>query len=97
MEAQRALSDLSPHMSHRLTQALVTASSPLLIGVVHLPPLPGSSRFSGDMSGLVDVALRDAEAIMAGGMDGYIVGIPGTMPSGVTPRRRYGATSSAPT
>ena len=73
MEAQRALSDLSPRMSHRLTQALVTASSPLLIGVVHLPPLPGSSRFSGDMSGLVDVALRDAEAIMAGGMDGYIV------------------------
>ena len=46
---------------------------PLLLGVVHLLALPGSPGFAGDMSAIVSAAKADAEAIMSGGMDGYIV------------------------
>jgi membrane complex biogenesis BtpA family protein len=44
-----------------------------LIGVVHLAPLPGSPRWEGSMHAVVDRALVDAEAYVAGGFDGFIV------------------------
>jgi len=44
-----------------------------LVGMVHLGPLPGSPRFSGSMAEVVDRAVSDAEAILAGGFDGVLV------------------------
>ncbi len=45
---------------------------PVVIGVVHLPPLPGSPR-GGDVEEAVDRALEDAGALEDGGVDGVIV------------------------
>jgi membrane complex biogenesis BtpA family protein len=44
-----------------------------LIGVVHLPPLPGAPRHRGTMRALVERALRDARAYLDQGMDGLII------------------------
>ena len=51
-----------------------------LIGVVHLPPLPGSPRFGGSMDVLADRAMRDARAYVEGGLDGLILENYGDMP-----------------
>ena len=61
-------------MPHRLIKPSSEANrSPLLLGVVHLHPLPGSPGYQGDMDAVVKAALSDAEALIAGGMDGFIV------------------------
>jgi uncharacterized protein len=39
----------------------------ILIGVVHLPPLPGSPRWRGDLEALIAFAVRDACAYERGG------------------------------
>ncbi len=44
----------------------------LLLGVVHLPPLPSAQGHPG-MAAVFDRALRDAEALRDGGCDGVIV------------------------
>ena len=44
-----------------------------LVGVLHLPPLPGSPRPGPGMQAVVDHALRDAEVLAEGGADGLIV------------------------
>lgn len=44
-----------------------------LIGVVHLLPLPGSPRPSPGLGAVLDRALADAEALVAGGADGLVV------------------------
>ena len=44
-----------------------------VIGMVHLPPLPGSPGFKGSLEELVERALRDARALEEGGIDGVIV------------------------
>ena len=43
-----------------------------IIGVVHLPPLPGSPGWKGDLDSVVEHALRDTEALARGGIDGVI-------------------------
>ncbi len=43
------------------------------IGVVHLRPLPGSPRNQETLDEIADAALRDAEAIVEGGMDGLLI------------------------
>lgn len=53
---------------------------PLLIGVVHLLPCPGSPRFSGDFSQVLEAAEADARALQEGGADGLIVENFGDMP-----------------
>jgi membrane complex biogenesis BtpA family protein len=45
----------------------------IVIGMLHLPPLPGSPLFSGDLSGLRDQVLRDAELLTAGGVHGLML------------------------
>src|SRR5262245_43174175 len=47
--------------------------SKLLIGVVHLKPLPGSPRFAGDLDFLIDFAVADARAYARGGVDSIII------------------------
>jgi uncharacterized protein len=44
----------------------------LLLGVVHLEPLPGSPRYQQREQVLAS-ALRDAEAMMTAGLDGFVV------------------------
>lgn len=52
-----------------------------VIGVVHLPPLPGSPAYDGEsMNVITDFALAEAERYRAGGMDGLIVENHGDIP-----------------
>jgi len=44
-----------------------------IIGVVHLKPLPGTPLYKGDLGEILERALKDAEALYAGGVDGIIV------------------------
>ena len=46
-----------------------------LIGVIHLPPMPGDPKAGADTSfaQVVDHALRDVDALVAGGVHGIIV------------------------
>jgi membrane complex biogenesis BtpA family protein len=44
-----------------------------LIGVIHLPALPGAPRYEGVFSPILDGARRDAEALAAAGFDAVIV------------------------
>ncbi len=54
--------------------ALIRDRNPVLLGVVHLPALPGSPRYAGGGVGaVVEHALRDAEALLEAGFDGYVV------------------------
>ncbi len=56
---------------HSLFPAL--AIRRIVIGVVHLPALPGSPGFSGSMAHVLDFARNDARALIQGGVDGIIV------------------------
>lgn len=52
-----------------------------LIGMIHVPPLPGAPRYRGaGMAAVLDACLRDAEALLAGGMHGLIVENHGDIP-----------------
>lgn len=52
-----------------------------LIGMIHVPPLPGAPRFrGGGLAGILDACLRDAEALVTGGMHGLIVENHGDIP-----------------
>ncbi|HKE00391.1 MAG TPA: BtpA/SgcQ family protein [Planctomycetota bacterium] len=46
---------------------------PFLVGVVHLPALPGAPRHASTMSAIVARAVEDATAYAAAGFDGVIV------------------------
>lgn len=48
-------------------------TAPFVIGMLHLPPLPGSARSGMSMQQVVAHALRDAEAIVEGGADGMML------------------------
>lgn len=43
------------------------------IGVIHLPPLPGSPRWSGNLAGVLEHAEREAATLTDGGAHGIIV------------------------
>jgi len=64
-----------------------------LIGMVHLLPLPGSPQWGGSMDAVVDAALRDARALVDGGIDAVIVENYGDVP--FTPTRVEAATVAA--
>ncbi len=49
------------------------ASLPRLTGVLHLPPLPGSPRFAGDIGAIVRQAAAEARALQAAGFDAVMV------------------------
>lgn len=44
-----------------------------LVGVVHLPPLPGAPRWGGDRAAVSERALHDARALASGGLDGLLI------------------------
>ncbi|MFD1594721.1 phosphorybosylanthranilate isomerase, partial [Haloplanus litoreus] len=41
---------------------------PRIVGMVHLPPLPGAPGFDGDRASIRRRVRRDAEALDAGGV-----------------------------
>ncbi len=66
-----------------------------LIGMVHLPPLPGSPRWDGSMERAIDHALSDARALVDNGMDALLVENYGDAP--FSPGRVAAATVAAMT
>lgn len=42
---------------------------PIIIGMLHLPALPGSPRYAGDLSALVESVLADARTLREGGIE----------------------------
>ncbi len=44
-----------------------------IIGMIHLPPLPGSPRYGGSMKAVIDAARRDAETLTRAGVDAVLV------------------------
>jgi len=46
---------------------LPKSKNKILIGVVHLPPLPGSPRRKGDLEAIINLAIQDARAYERGG------------------------------
>jgi len=48
-------------------------SLPSLIGMVHLPPLPGSPRFSGDLDSAIAFSLQDAHVLKEAGFPALMV------------------------
>lgn len=64
-----------------------------VIGMLHLPPLPGAPRFGGDVTLILDSALRDADALASGGVHalmlenyGDVPFYPGRVPAHVVAR-----------
>jgi uncharacterized protein len=45
----------------------------VVIGMVHLKPLPGAPRYRGSLAGVIDAAVLDAEAMRTGGADALMV------------------------
>ena len=54
-------------------KALLGSRDKVLIGVVHLRPLPGSPRWHGDLEGVIAAAVRDAQAYARGGAAGLFI------------------------
>ncbi len=44
-----------------------------VVGMVHLPPLPGASGYRGDLPGVIEAALADARALEVGGVHGIMI------------------------
>lgn len=53
--------------------ALPDGGGGAVIGMIHLAALPGSPRFGGSVAAVRDAALRDADALAAGGVDALMV------------------------
>ncbi len=51
---------------------LFTSDKPI-IGMVHLPPLPGSPKYEGKMDTIIQQAINDAETLNQADFDGMIV------------------------
>ena len=52
-----------------------------LIGMVHCPAFPGAPRYRGDAMGTIyDACMRDAKALISGGMHGVIIENHGDIP-----------------
>jgi membrane complex biogenesis BtpA family protein len=53
--------------------SLIDSKGKLLIGVIHLRPLPGAPRWGGDLEALIKLAVNDARAYERGGADALII------------------------
>jgi len=53
--------------------AMLDHHTKILIGVVHLQPLPGSPRWGGDLGKVIRHAVEDARAYQRGGAHGVII------------------------
>ena len=48
-------------------------TGPIVVGMIHLKPLPGAPRYAGDFAAVRDGALADAAALAEGGVHGLMV------------------------
>ena len=46
---------------------------PRLVGMIHLAPLPGSSRFAGDLQKVLKRAVQDADSLEGAGFDALMI------------------------
>jgi membrane complex biogenesis BtpA family protein len=53
--------------------ASYTSSTVAVLGMLHLAPLPGSPRYDGPLARIRERLLWDAEALAAGGVDGFVL------------------------
>jgi membrane complex biogenesis BtpA family protein len=44
-----------------------------VVGMLHLPPLPGSPRFTGTLAAIREAVMRDADVLAAGGVHGLML------------------------
>src|SRR5437588_12881472 len=44
-----------------------------VVGMLHLAALPGSPRFDGSLNVILDAMLRDADALVSGGVNGLML------------------------
>ena len=44
-----------------------------ILGMIHLPPLPGSPNYCGNMTAVMDHAFRDAETLASNGITAMII------------------------
>jgi membrane complex biogenesis BtpA family protein len=56
----------------RLSDVFKTGTNPI-IGMLHIPALPGSPRNTLDFAAITDWVLRDTDSFAAGGVDGLIL------------------------
>lgn len=79
------------------TTALFRRGRRILIGVIHLLPLPGSPRYGGNFRKIVSAALADARACEDGGVDALVVENFGDVPftKGVVPPETVAAMAVA--
>ncbi len=49
------------------------AAAKPVVGMLNVPPLPGSPRYGGVWQSVADFVLRDAEALVAGGVHGLLL------------------------
>ena len=64
--------DLDKHRLKSMDEIFSTTKP--VIGMVHLPPLPGTAGYTGySVTEITDFALRDARTLAEGGVDGIIV------------------------
>lgn len=59
-------------MNEPLVPAWADVAKPV-IGMLHLKPLPGSPKFGGDLDAVRESLLRDAAALVEGGVHGLII------------------------
>lgn len=78
---------------------LIAKGRRILIGVIHLLPLPGSPRWDGDFDRVVRRALEDAHAYEEGGVDAIIIENFGDIPftKGAVPPETVAAMAAAGT
>ncbi len=70
-------------ISDRVSSAIseIFGTDKALIGMIHCPAFPGAPRYrSTAMDAIYDACMRDAEALLEGGMDGLIVENHGDIP-----------------
>jgi membrane complex biogenesis BtpA family protein len=60
-------------LPERIAVARIFASTRPLIGMVHLPPLPGAPGWDGSMRAVLDRAVADAATLAEAGFDGLLV------------------------
>jgi uncharacterized protein len=62
--------------------ALFRPNRKIVVGVVHLKPLPGSPKWGGNLQSVIGFALADARAYERGGVDAVIIENFGDVPFG---------------
>jgi uncharacterized protein len=82
-------------MTHPLLPAWASVPRPV-IGMLHLPPLPGAPRCQADLPAIREPLLRDADALVAGGVHGLMMEnfgdtpfYPGRVPASVVAGMTY--------